>query len=127
MDEYILVLIAVMLIAGIFGGVINYYFNRKNDPDDITPTKCIIIGTGASFLMPLFLNMISSDLLSKGKDNPDPLKILIFFGFCLIAAISSTAFIRTISDRVLREAKEARKVAATAISRVEEVKSTVDT
>ena len=36
---------------------------------------------------------------------------MVFAGFCLVAAISSTAFIKTISDKVLREAREAKKAA----------------
>lgn len=53
--------------------------------------------------------MISSDLLSRSEG--DLTVLLVFLGFCLIAAISSKAFIRSISDRILQKANEAVRVA----------------
>jgi hypothetical protein len=48
-----------------------------------------------------------------------PSKIFILAGFCLVAAVSSKAFISSLSDRVLREATEARK-------EVKQIKKEVD-
>ena len=103
-------LILVMLGAGILGGAINHFLTQES-----TPTirsfmgRDLLVGLGASFMVPLFLNMISSDLIQLilgSKDRPpEPYKILVFSGFCLIAAISSRAFIRTLSDRILNEVR----------------------
>ena len=41
-------------------------------------------------------------------------KFLVFAGFCLVAAISSRAFIKTLSDRILKEATEAKEKASAA-------------
>jgi DNA-binding MarR family transcriptional regulator len=118
LEFYMWILIAVMLLAGSFGGLINYFLLLKNDPENASVPKSIIIGVGASFLVPLFLNMISSNLIESIKGTTevpgDHSKLLVFAGFCLIAAISSTAFIQTLSDRILSEAKAARKQAAEA-------------
>src|SRR5205085_546681 len=46
-------------------------------------------------------------------------------GFCLVAAISSTAFIKTLSDRVLQEAREAKKVANRADKKASEAQSVI--
>lgn len=70
LSSHIANVLAVMLIAGVFGGIVNYFLTRKSDPEDNTPTKCIVMGLGASLLVPLFLNMISSDLLSTSKGDP---------------------------------------------------------
>jgi hypothetical protein len=130
-------LVAVMLLAGCLGGVINYFFALKNDPENSHFVRSITVGVGSSFLVPLFLNMISSNLIDSivgtNAAPKDLSKILVFAGLCLVAAISSTAFIRTLSDRILSEAKAARKdakqaklVAEQAKDDVGEVQATID-
>lgn len=117
-------IVGVMLVAGVFGGLVNFYLSK---PDDVPPpsiTRSVIVGTAASFLVPLFLNMISSDLIDLIKGG-DAFKLLILLGFCLVAAISSTSFIRTISDRVLAEAKEAKAAAQTASAQVAQVEQEI--
>jgi hypothetical protein len=135
--NYMLTLFVVMVIAGGFGGLINYFLTIKSDPENAGILKSVTVGIGASFLVPLFLNMISSNLIDsiKGTNQvpADQSKLLVFAGFCLVAAISSTAFIRTLSDRILSEAKAARKEAeeakleaAQAKDEVLEVQATID-
>jgi hypothetical protein len=126
---FLLILISVMIAAGTLGGIVNYFLNRKDDPDGSSLGKSITVGIGASFLVPLFLNMISSNLteMIRGSSTTpaDLSKILVFAGFCLIAAISSTAFIKTLSDRVLKEAQEARKAARSAEQKASAAQSAI--
>lgn len=107
----LIVHIIVMILAGIYGGIINYFLEIEKEQVKfrLSIWQTIIIGMGASFLIPLFLAMISSDLINLKQLEFS--KILIFFGFCLIAAISSRRFILTISERILKEAREAKKMA----------------
>jgi hypothetical protein len=84
-----------------------------------TSWQFIVIGVGAAFLAPLFLNMISSDLIARSKENYYLLFVLV--GFCLVASISSRKFIRSISDRVLQEAEEASRKADEIGSRLQDV------
>jgi hypothetical protein len=128
--KYFSVIIGVILFAGTLGGWMNYLASREQtEKDDKTGAegmarnkltslrwlglyRSLLLGIGAAFLVPLFLNMISSTLVEnihspeKGYDYP---KILVFLGFCLVAAISSTAFIKTISERVIKLAEEAKE------------------
>lgn len=105
------VLVFIMVACGAFGGFLNYL----NDFDTIENEKknkqirfkYILLGIGAAFLIPLFLNMISSDIIR----STDPADYLIFAGFCLVAAIFSRRFISTIGDRILEMAKNAEKMA----------------
>ena len=117
-------IIGVMLGAGVFGGFVNFYLSKPDDIPVPSRIRSVLVGTAASFLVPLFLNMISSNLIDliQGGDSS---KLLILLGFCLVAAISSTAFIRTISDRVLNEAKQAKAVAQTASEQVAEVQADI--
>jgi LytS/YehU family sensor histidine kinase len=105
----------IIVLAGILGGLVNYFSTRKDDPKESSFRKSAVLGITAALLVPLFLNMISSNLLDSIRGDtskaPDLSKVLVFLGFCLVAAISSTAFIKTLTDRVLKEAKEAKEVA----------------
>jgi DNA-binding MarR family transcriptional regulator len=104
--QYILVVIAIILASGSLGGLVNYYLARLESPHQLNLKESLVIGIAASFLVPLFLQMISSDLLRRGAS--DHLVLFVFAGFCLIAAISSKAFIRTLSEQVLKEARAAK-------------------
>src|SRR5262249_52011737 len=102
------------------GGTINYLLTRKQDEDGLKVGGSIVVGIGAAFLVPLFLYTVSSNLvqdLQPGQGAPDFSKFLVFTGFCLVAAISSRAFIKTLSDRILKEATEAKKKASAAEER----------
>jgi hypothetical protein len=106
----------VMLAAGVLGGSINFFISEQKEEKPLPWRQHVIVGTGASFMVPLFLNMISSNLLKEirgeGKEpTGDLLKLFVLAGFCLVAAVSSRAFIRTISDRLLQEVKDVRAVA----------------
>jgi len=116
MNNHIIILAIIMLIAGAFGGLINYLLELRDNKEKASMLRSLVVGIGASYLVPLFLTMISSSLTSVNENEPE--KYFVFAGFCLIASISSSAFIRTLSDRILNEAKKATKIA-------EEVKSDV--
>lgn len=101
-------LLGIMTVAGAFGGLINYFIERRDNPDRSSAVRSLVVGIGASYLVPLFLNMISSSLMQQLE--LDAGKLLVFIGFCLIAAITSSAFIRSLSDKVLKEATEAKRL-----------------
>ena len=105
MANHIFILAAVMLLAGVFGGLVNFYLNSQTDPDATSLPRCIVVGIGASFLVPVILDIVSSELIIESQ--ADPSKLLIFTGFCLIAAIISRFFISSISERILLQAQTA--------------------
>lgn len=110
-------IVAVIVAAGCLGGMVNYFLTLKTDPERMGPFANLVVGIGAAFLVPLFLNMLSSDLIEKihpAQGNPDFSKFLVFAGFCLVAAMSSRAFIKTLSERILKEVTEAKQKASAA-------------
>lgn len=123
-------ILLVIVSAGLFGGLINYHLESPEQGSTRNLWRSLIVGTGASFLVPLFLNMISSNLLDviRGSSNTpsDLSKLFVFAGFCLVASISSKAFITTISDRVLREAREARREVNAAKAELAEVQAVIE-
>jgi len=126
---FIVTVAGVMVFAGCLGGLANFFSAGKDDLEETSFWRSITLGVVASLLVPLFLNMISSSLLDSIRNgssgSPDFPKILVFSGFCLVAAISSSTFIKTISDRVLKEAKEAKKVAHQADKKATEAQSAI--
>lgn len=107
MANHIFILATVMLLAGIFGGLVNYYLYGDNDPEATSLPRCLVVGVGASFLVPVILDLVSSELILETQG--DPSRLLIFTGFCLISAIASRFFITNVSDRILSEARNAKE------------------
>jgi len=106
-----------MIILGVFGGVINYF--RKNLPqkDNKELYKSLFIGTAASILVPLFLRMISSDLL----EEPNILDYLVFAGLCLIASIFSTNFIDSIGKKLMDKVENVEMKVITVEKNVDDI------
>ena len=99
-------IIVIMLFAGLFGGIVNFLMlENKNDGVKLLKNrafyKSLFLGIAASFLVPLFLNTISSNIIESSEK--DIYQLLVFAGFCLIAAISSKTFINSISESMIKE------------------------
>jgi len=107
MANHIFILATVMLLAGIFGGLVNYYLYGDKDPDAASLPRFLVVGVGAAFLVPVVLDMVNSELVLESQG--DPSRLLIFTGFCLISALLSRFFIDNLSDRILSEAKAAKQ------------------
>ena len=81
---YILVL-GIMVISGILAGLTNYFFSENQKPRVLQAIlgHCLL-GIAAAFTVPLFLNIISSNLLVTAQKSP--INLLVFNGICLIFA-----------------------------------------
>ena len=98
--------IGIMIVAGIFGGVVNLALNETSRRDWYWT---ILAGIGAALLIPLFLKTVSSQLLlnilKAAPEEPASPTLcddcLVFFGFCLLAALSSRAFIQGLGQKIL--------------------------
>jgi hypothetical protein len=118
-----------MMASGILGGIMNFFIADPQAERPLLWWQQIVVGVGAAFMVPLFLNMISSGLIDaiRGTNGqtPDLSKLFVLAGFCLVAAVSSRAFIRTISERVLQEARNAKKKAEEAQEQAAEARAIV--
>ena len=81
MTNHIFILAVVMFSAGVFGGLINYYQMNQNDSDPASFNRCIFIGVGAAFLIPVILNLVNSDLILEIQEIPSGDNSLILFYF----------------------------------------------
>lgn len=107
MANHIFIMTTVMLLAGIFGGLVNYYLYGEKDPDAASLPRFLVVGVGASFLVPVVLDLVNSELVLESQG--DPSRLLIFTGFCLISALLSRFVIDNLSDRIFNEAQVAKK------------------
>ncbi len=94
-----------MLITGILGGILAWYREQHNDK---TSTQNLIAhcisGILATFMVPLFLQMIGSSLL---KDlAPEYHQFYVFIGFCSAAAYISQTFANKVSERMMQDTQQ---------------------
>jgi hypothetical protein len=80
--------------------------------------KSMFIGFTAAFVVPLFLSLARSSLISdilsrKAADGtPDLSDMLILAGFCIVAALSARTFMQGVSRQVMNIARETREQVA---------------
>lgn len=129
-------IVAVMLVSGAVGGLVNWFLTESGaDTPPLAWWKHLIIGVAAAFIVPLFLNMISADLIHQIRGDTgaggsggggDETKLLVLAGFCLVAAISSRGFIQSITQRLLREVESVRRQADAADATAQAAQATAD-
>lgn len=126
MPTDLLVITEVMLAAGAMGGLVNWFLSDAPKAARLAWWKHIVIGVTASFMVPLFLSMISADLIDKirgtGGQPGNPVLLLNLAGFCLVASVSSRAFIGSLTERLMREVRDARTQAETATATAEQAR-----
>lgn len=105
---------------GCFGGIINYILvDDRKKIEKLEILKSIFLGVGASFLVPLFLNTISSNLIIEAKD--DFSKLVVFTGFCLIASIFSRNFIFALSKKFIKDIQQRQSIVEEKISNIHDI------
>jgi hypothetical protein len=115
-------LVAVMTVAGVFGGTVSFALARSETSGWKDWFWSVVVGLGASFLVPLFLNTISSTLLSGlVGESPRKADVYVFAGFCLLGAIASKAMIQTLTQKLIRQTEETKKRVETLEARVDPI------
>ena len=110
-DSYMLLVLGIMITAGILGGIANYFLAERHAEfawRDLF--KYTVLGVVAALMVPLFLNMISSNLLDLARTRP--INLFVFAGFCLIAVIFSRRFLENLSTKLIQQVSQIRKEAA---------------
>jgi len=102
----ICILISTIFVFGLLGGLVNAIRTEKQKKDY---WKSLVKGIVAALLVPIFLEVIKSEI---GRNlNSNLYDYLIFGGLCLIAAIFSDKFIDTIGEKILQKAENAEREA----------------
>ena len=99
LDFYMLLLLGIMLCAGILGGAANYFRSEKGTSrSGAELLKYAVLGVVAALTVPLFLNMISSDLLVAAKSRP--VDLFVFGALCLLFVLFSRRFVESTSTKL---------------------------
>ena len=88
-------LVGVMILSGALGGMTSAFLRRSDDqPFLMVVFKHIFIGIATAMMVPLILNVFSSDLLDAGQTKP--LKLFTLSGLCIFFALFSARFLESI-------------------------------
>lgn len=108
LDNYMLLILGIMIITGVLGGVANYYMSdRRAETAKNEVFKYTILGIVAALTVPLFLNMISSNMLEVARSRP--IDLFVFAGFCLMFVVFSRRFFENIANRLLQQVEQVRR------------------
>lgn len=110
MDQHYLIIIVIILVVGSFAGFTNYlnFYFKNLVKSKYEIFKYIISGIGAAILVPLLLNMLSSDLAQE-SENYNILNYFVFAGFCYIAGYFSDRFISSVGDKILTDLEKTKE------------------
>lgn len=94
----ILLIMTIMIISGFLGGSVNYFAGtRYGTADRLSLLRYFFLGGVAALTVPLFLNMVSSDLLLTMGEKP--LDIFILSGLCIVFSAVVCRFLDTFMDK----------------------------
>jgi hypothetical protein len=107
-DGYMLVILGIMVLAGILGGIANYFLaDRQADGAPRDGLKYAILGVIAALTVPLFLNMLSSNLLEAARTRP--VDFFVFAGFCLIYVVASRRVFENAANKLLFQLDQVKR------------------
>ena len=94
----ILLIMTIMVISGFLGGSVNYFSStRYENSDRLSLLKYFFLGGVAALTVPMFLNMVSSDLLLTIRKKP--LNIFVLSGLCIVFSAVVCRFLDTFTDK----------------------------
>ncbi len=105
-------LLMSMVFAGAIGGIVNYFYSNMNE--DITSKNlvpCVVVGIGASLLLPFLFSLTSSTLLS---DELNDVRYLTIVSWSLLAGISGEPLISMMTSRFIKSIGDDRDLKAVA-------------
>lgn len=107
-DGYMLMIFGVMIAAGILGGLANYFLaDRQGEGAPRDSVRYAVLGVVSALTVPLFLNMISSNLLEAARTRP--VDIFVFAGFCLIYVVLSRRVFESAANRLLGQVEQVKR------------------
>jgi len=107
LDSYMLVILLIMVMAGVLGGIANYFLSdRQIETGRRDWGKFLTLGVIAALTVPLFLNMISSNLLEAARTRP--VDFFVFAGFCLIYVVASRRVFENVANKLMGQMDQMR-------------------
>ena len=108
LDSYMLVILLIMVLAGVLGGIANYFLSdRQSESGRREWGKYLTLGVIAALTVPLFLNMISSNLLEAARTRP--VDFFVFAGFCLLYVVASRRVVENVANKLMGQMDQMRR------------------
>ena len=108
LDSHMLVIFGIMILAGLLGGVANFFLSeRQSELGRQEWLRYPILGVVAALTVPLFLNMISSTLLEGARTKPTD--FYVFAGFCLIYVVASRRIFENVAIKLLAQIDQVKR------------------
>ena len=108
LDGYMLMILGIMILAGVLGGLANYFLSdRQGELSSRDGIKYAVLGVIAALTVPLFLNMISSNLLEAARTRP--VDFFVFAGFCLIYVVASRRVFENAANKLLSQLDQVKR------------------
>lgn len=102
LDGHLLLILVILMVAGILGGAANFFLrDRQVDPDVKDWLKYPVLGVVAALTVPLFLNMISSNLLEGARSRP--VDLFVIAGFSLLYVVASRRLFENVANKLLAQ------------------------
>lgn len=107
----ILFYVVIIVVFGALGGLVGHFIRREGEEGDSVKGKkalgrSIVIGIGAAFLVPLFLQLIDSQYISEEIELKN---VMMVIAFCVLTSIYSKRFISAISQKLMDKIDELEK------------------
>lgn len=111
-SKHLFVIVCIIIGAGVFGGFgafLDSYTPNSNDKYEVSiiaictsfeALKFVFIGLVAASIVPLFLNIISSNLIDFSDEGQRHRNYMIFTSLCIVAAFFSSNFIEATADKL---------------------------
>mgnify|MGYP000342002700 CR=1 FL=1 len=97
-------LIIITVIAGAIGGIGNYFMIDVKSKTSIL--KPVVLGIIAAGVLPLFLKLVSSNILDFVEENLRHRNYAHFLSLCLLASLFADVFLQGIYAKVFHEFTE---------------------
>lgn len=111
LDGHLLIILLVMVAAGALAGVANYFLSERAASRDLRDVlRYAVLGVVAALTVPLFLNMISSNLIEASRTRP--VELFVFGGFCLLYVVASRRLFENVALRLLGQVEQMKRQVA---------------
>lgn len=130
-DFWWLIIFLTILCSSAFGGFARCCWDQLDGEPSAarqprgrgaTALRYMVMGTAAGFMVPLFLNTISSTLIQDSVS--DPTKLFILIGFGVVAGVFAKQFMGSVARKALELSRQASATAREAIKVAETADST---
>lgn len=102
LDGHLLIILGILVVAGILGGIANFFLRDRLVESEVREwLKYPVLGMVAALTVPLFLNMISSNLLEGARTRP--VDFFVLAGFCLLYVVASRRLFENMANKLLSQ------------------------